>query len=248
MELSILDLIQKLHTPIGDQVMCAITKLGNGGTVWIVLTLVLLLALKTRRCGAALAVALVINTILCNGILKPLVARPRPCDVNTAIQLLVPRPSDWSFPSGHTSASFASATALFFHAYHGGAAAVSESRAVARKLWKPALLLAFLIAFSRLYLYVHYPTDVLGGMLLGCLSGCAGCRFMACGQEESSMKDAIFNPSGRRSSARFWSPHNRNSRQPCRCCGSHHLRREYRLFSRKYHLRLQNQGWSGKSD
>lgn len=179
LELSILDLIQKLHTSVGDQVMCAITKLGNGGAIWIALMLGLLLVPKTRRCGVVLAAALVINTILCNGILKPLVARPRPCDVNTAIQLLISRPSDWSFPSGHTSASFASASALFFHAYRSGGVMVPESQAAAKKLWKPALVLGFLIAFSRLYLYMHYPTDVLGGMLLGCLSGYAGCRIMA---------------------------------------------------------------------
>ena len=116
-EFDILDLLQKLHTPIGDQVMCTITKLGNAGAIWIMLTLILLLIPKTRRCGAVLTVALIINTILCNGIIKPFVARPRPCDVNMAIQLLIPRPSDWSFPSGHTSAAFASASALFFHAY-----------------------------------------------------------------------------------------------------------------------------------
>ncbi len=99
-EFDILDLLQKLHTPIGDQVMCTITKLGNAGAIWIMLTLILLLIPKTRRCGAVLTVALIINTILCNGIIKPFVARPRPCDVNMAIQLLIPRPSDWSFPSG----------------------------------------------------------------------------------------------------------------------------------------------------
>lgn len=178
-EFDILDLLQKLHTPIGDQVMCTITKLGNAGAIWIMLTLILLLIPKTRRCGAVLTVALIINTILCNGIIKPFVARPRPCDVNMAIQLLIPRPSDWSFPSGHTSAAFASASALFFHAYSSIGAAVSESRTAAKKGWKPVLLLAFLIAFSRLYLYVHYPTDVLGGMLLGCLAGYAGCRGMS---------------------------------------------------------------------
>ena len=88
-EFDILDLLQKLHTPIGDQVMCTITKLGNAGAIWIMLTLVLLLIPKTRRCGAVLTVALIINTILCNGIIKPFVARPRPCDVNMAIQLVV---------------------------------------------------------------------------------------------------------------------------------------------------------------
>ena len=92
-EFDILDLLQKLHTPIGDQVMCTITKLGNAGAIWIMLTLLLLLIPKTRRCGAVLTVALIINTILCNGIIKPFVARPRPCDVNMAIQLLIPRPS-----------------------------------------------------------------------------------------------------------------------------------------------------------
>ena len=96
-EFDILDLLQKLHTPIGDQVMCTITKLGNAGAIWIMLTLVLLLIPKTRRCGAVLTVALIINTILCNGIIKPFVARPRPCDVNMAIQLLIPRPSVWTY-------------------------------------------------------------------------------------------------------------------------------------------------------
>ena len=78
LELRILDLIQKLHTLVGDQVMCAITKLGNAGVIWIALVLGLLLIPKTRRCGAVLAAALLINTVLCNGIIKPSVARPHP--------------------------------------------------------------------------------------------------------------------------------------------------------------------------
>lgn len=106
--------------------------------------------------------ALVLDMILCNGVLKHVFARVRPCEVNTTIQLLVPRPSDYSFPSGHTAASFAAVAALFF--------------AGQKKLWKPALVLAVLIAFSRLYLYVHYPTDILGGIVVGVLCGYIGAR------------------------------------------------------------------------
>ena len=104
------------------------------------------------------------DALLCNLILKPLVARIRPYDVNTAVQLLVSKPVDYSFPSGHTAASFASVVALFM--------------AGERKLWKPALVLAVLIAFSRLYLYVHYPTDVLGGLILGLIAGYLGSRLV----------------------------------------------------------------------
>ena len=107
-----------------------------------------------------LAAALVVDVILCNGILKHLVARTRPCDVNTAIRLLIARPHDFSFPSGHTAASFAAVTALYL--------------ADEKKLWKISCVVAVLIAFSRLYLYVHYPTDVLGGLAVGILSGMAG--------------------------------------------------------------------------
>lgn len=160
MEIKLLDLIQKLRTPIGDSVMCFITSLGNAGMIWIILAIVLLLFSKTRKSGMILMTALILDMVLCNGILKNVVARVRPCYVNTAVQLLIPRPYDYSFPSGHTAASFAAVTALFF--------------AGENKLWKPALVLAMLIAFSRLYLYVHYPTDILGGILVGTVCGYVG--------------------------------------------------------------------------
>lgn len=160
MEIEILNAIQGLRTPIADHIMCAVTSLGNVGMIWILLAVVLLALPKTRKSGAIVIAALILDMIVCNGILKPLFSRVRPCDVNTAIQLLVPRPSDYSFLSGHTAASFAAATALFF--------------AGEKKLWKPALVLAVLIAFSRLYLYVHYPTDILGGIAVGVICGYAG--------------------------------------------------------------------------
>ena len=124
MEIQILDWLQKLHTPVLDKIMCLITRLGDAGILWILLAAVLLLIPKTRKSGFILAGALVVDALLCNVILKPLVARIRPYDVNTAVQLLVSKPVDYSFPSGHTAASFASVVALFM--------------AGERKLWKPA--------------------------------------------------------------------------------------------------------------
>lgn len=160
MEIEILNLIQSMRTPLLDTFMSNITKLGNAGIVWILLTIILLFIPKTRKSGFILAVALIVDLILCNGILKPLIARIRPFDVNTAIQLIVAKPHDYSFPSGHTAASFTAVMTLYL--------------AGEKKLWKIALILAFLIAFSRLYLYVHYPTDVLGGIITGVIAGYLG--------------------------------------------------------------------------
>ena len=161
-ELNILDWFQTLHTPFLDKLMVFITSLGNAGIIWIVMTIVFLLIPKMRKTGAVMAAALIIDLLLCNVILKNLVARTRPYDVNTGVQLLVSRLHDYSFPSGHTAAAFASVTALYL--------------AGEKKLWKPVL--ACLIGISRLYLYVHYPTDVLGGALAGAISGYLGYRFI----------------------------------------------------------------------
>lgn len=161
-ELSILDWIQTLHMPFLDKIMVFITRLGDAGIIWIVLSIVLLLIPKTRKSGAVMVAALVVDVVLCNIVLKNLVARTRPYDVNTGVHLLVEKLHDYSFPSGHTAASFASVTALYL--------------AGEKKLWKFALVLACLIAISRLYLCVHYPTDVLGGILFGVISGYLGYR------------------------------------------------------------------------
>ena len=96
------------------------------------------------------------DLLCCNMILKPLIGRVRPFAVNPLVELLVAAPLDASFPSGHTAVSFAAVFAL---------------KASGSPLWKPALVLASVIAFSRLYLYVHWPTDVLAGMLLGAALG-----------------------------------------------------------------------------
>lgn len=160
MEIDILNFIQEnFRSGVGDVVFPIITLFGDNGIFWIIVTLLMIIIPKTRKVGIAMAIALAIEAILCNVVIKPLVGRIRPFEVNQAIELLVKKPTDASFPSGHTGASFACAGAMMF------------SRT---KLCIPALILSALIAFSRLYLYVHFPTDVLGGLILGVLCGLFG--------------------------------------------------------------------------
>lgn len=159
-DLGILEFIQTyLRCDLLDSVMPFITKLGDGGILWICSALLFIGFPKTRKAGTVMMVSLALEVLCCNVLLKPLVARPRPCDINPTVQLLIPRPEGFSFPSGHTGASFAAASALFFDE---------------NKLGVPALAVAALIGFSRLYLYVHYPTDVFAGALLGILLGWLG--------------------------------------------------------------------------
>ena len=118
---------------------------------------------RHRKAGAAVLAGLALEVVCCNLVLKPLVARVRPCDINTAVQLLIARPDDFSFPSGHTGVSFAAVSALC---------------ASGNRLWIPSLILAVLIAFSRLYLYVHYPTDVFAGVVIGVMAGWTGTKLV----------------------------------------------------------------------
>lgn len=160
LDMAVLDWIQaNLRAGFLDAATPLVTVLGDHGIFWIALAVVLLLLPKYRKAGATVAIALILEFLCCDILLKPLAARPRPCDVNTAVQLLIRHPGGFSFPSGHTGASFAAVSALFF----------GKS-----SLWKPLLPLAVLIALSRLYLYVHYPTDVLTGLVLGIAAGWLG--------------------------------------------------------------------------
>ena len=165
-DLPILDWIaEHLYCAFLDFLMPIITLFGDAGIFWIAVAVVLLLIPKYRKIGWTMGVALMIGLLLCNVTLKPLVARIRPYDYKlehfgTTIQLLVGAQHDFSFPSGHTIASFEAATALLIYN---------------KKMGIPAMILAVLIAFSRLYLYVHYPTDVLVSMVLG-----TAIAFLAC--------------------------------------------------------------------
>ena len=163
-EFAILDWIQA-HLRCGflDAVLPAISRTANHGELWIILAVILLLIRGQRKYGASVACGLILDLVSCNIILKPLIGRIRPFTVNGLVELLIAAPTDASFPSGHTAASFAAVFAL---------------KTAGSPLWKPALAVALVIAFSRLYLYVHWPSDVLGGALLGAAVGWAGAKIV----------------------------------------------------------------------
>lgn len=158
-DLPILDWIQaNLKNGFLNEMMPIITMFGDGGIFWIACAVILLCIPKTRKTGLGMAFALIMGLIVCNITLKPLVGRIRPYDfqekLGVVIPLLTERMHDYSFPSGHTIASFEAATVLLINN---------------KKLGIPAMILAVLIAFSRLYLYVHYPTDVIFSVFAGIL-------------------------------------------------------------------------------
>jgi len=137
-----------------DILMPVVTHLGDGGLVWIITAIVLLCTKKYRRLGIALGAGLAVGFLIGNVALKNLIMRPRPCWIEqTALLIEIPR--DYSFPSGHTISSFVSAFVLLKGS---------------RRMGIFALVLASMIAFSRMYLFVHFPTDILGGILVAWVS------------------------------------------------------------------------------
>ena len=156
MDWAILNWIQDIFaSPFMDFIVPKITSLGNGGLIWIVM-IYLITTKKYRKTGIFVLVGLLIGLVIGNGIIKNVVARPRPCWINTDFMLLIPCPTDFSFPSGHTQSSMIAATIL----------------TLTNKKWGyVAIPLAILIALSRLYLYVHFPSDVLAGGVIGIAIG-----------------------------------------------------------------------------
>ncbi len=138
-----------------DPVMIFASTLGNNGFIWIVIAVVLLFTKRYRECAIVMALALILSFLICNVTLKNLVARDRPFWIDETVILKIEEPHDFSFPSGHTFSSFAAAVTLFLYS---------------RKIGIAALALALTIGFSRLYFFLHFPSDVLASVLLGSLT------------------------------------------------------------------------------
>jgi len=143
-----------IRTPFLTAIMVFFSRIGNSGILWIVTGLVLLIPKRTRRGGFDVLICLAAAFLINDYVLKLLIARVRPYDVINGLTILVPPESSFSFPSGHANSSFAAALALTL---------------ALRKKGALAYIPAVLIAFSRCYVGVHYPSDVLAGMLVGTL-------------------------------------------------------------------------------
>lgn len=171
---------ETLWNPVLDTLVTAYTVLGEGGAIWIALGVILLLPKKTRKAGLAVLTAILVMKIFNNLVLKDPIARPRPFNLLSdwdgikefpelakrwaegyVYPNLVERPSSWSFPSGHTAAAFAAATGLTLASKKIGVSIT-------------AFAAAALMGFTRLYVHVHYCTDVIGGALAGVIYGIAG--------------------------------------------------------------------------
>ena len=154
LDTSILMMIQNhIRNPILTPIFRFITVLGNCGMIWILLIAIMLCFKKTRMLGVLSLLTLILSFVIDNIILKNLIERARPFNVISNLQVLIIKPTDFSFPSGHTASSFGVAGTIFLYGY--------------RKCGALALILAASIGFSRIYLGVHYPSDVLFGIMVG---------------------------------------------------------------------------------
>lgn len=171
-DLPILDWIQaNLQSEFMDFIMPIITMFGDDGIFWIACAVILMFTKKYHKTGLGMGFAMLIGLLVCNVTLKPLIARLRPYDfqlqilgnevmiASDKIMDIIYSMHDFSFPSGHTIASFEACTVLMLNS---------------KKMGIPATILAILIAFSRLYLYVHYPTDVIFSVFAGIAFGFLG--------------------------------------------------------------------------
>ena len=163
-DFTILDAIQEnLRSSFMDELMPKITLLGDKGIFFILVAVAMLFFKPYRQCGISCLTGLMCGVIIGNLIVKNIVRRSRPCWINDTINMLIEIPKDYSFPSGHTLSSFIAATVIMHYD---------------KRLGIPALVIACAIAFSRMYLYVHFPTDIFSGIVLGIAIGCGVVYFL----------------------------------------------------------------------
>lgn len=154
-EVSLLYALQQIHNPVLDKIMAFLSDIGNAGICWILLSIIFMVPKKYRKTGFQMMLSIIITFIIGNLILKNVVMRARPCQIEEIaanITMLVKIPSDYSFPSGHSMNGFTAAVALLCNN---------------KKFGIPAVIVAAGIALSRLYNFVHFPTDVFFGIILG---------------------------------------------------------------------------------
>ena len=144
--------LRKIRKPFMDRIMKFFSFLGNKGGIWILTCLLMMLFKSTRLRAFTMSAALIFELTFCNLLIKPFAARLRPFENDKNLNIIIEKPMDYSFPSGHTAASFAGAAVIIYFFTVMGII---------------AYIIAFMIAFSRLYLLVHYPTDVFAGAAIG---------------------------------------------------------------------------------
>ncbi|MBO6215248.1 MAG: phosphatase PAP2 family protein [Lachnospiraceae bacterium] len=154
-EFDVLYFFQSLHNPVGDAIWPLISLLGDKGLFCALTSVLILIFVKDKRVGLTMIGAWILDVLICNVCLKPLVMRDRPCWIDPTVQLLVETPDDYSFPSGHSGIMFSWAVSIFMYHKRFGIAAIA---------------LGVLVMLSRLYLFVHFPTDVLVGALCGTIA------------------------------------------------------------------------------
>lgn len=174
MEFSILYAIQNLRSPLLDALILGLTNImGSYGQIWLIVGVALCVFKKTKKCGITILISYVLVFLVGQYGLKDLIARARPCHLDEAIELIVKRPSSYSCPSTHTAWAFAAATSILLYFRKPGIAVMA---------------VAVLIGFSRLYLFVHFPTDVLLGAVLGAVLTLVTAKVIQIIEEKRSRK------------------------------------------------------------